>query len=214
MLYNEDNKKFIFVHIPKCAGTTIERFFGKDYDGYNTKTDYTKYIELKHEIAHSKHYRLSDYEKIIGDELNDYFKFTFIRNPYDLVVSKFIYIKTKNKTQMIINGEDITEQMTFDQYVDFIHRNKDRERIPKSVVVSNYDEWIITDNYKLDFIGKVENFNNDFKIICDKIGVKYKKLNKMNTTIRTEYRDYYNQDTKNKITELFKDDLEKYNYKF
>lgn len=218
MLYNDNNLKFIFIHIPKCAGTSIENFFGIDYDKYNPNTDYKKYIELNTKIAHPKHFRLSNYEELLGiDEVSDYFKFTFIRNPYDMVVSKYEFLRNNNNSILKdVNGNIVdNSKICFESYVNFLLKYSKRKKNKNSVTVDNYNEWIVTENNKMDFIGKVENFDNDFKIVCDKLNIKYKKLNKINkTNNRKGYKTYYNEYTKGIVTNLFKYDLEKYNYNF
>ena len=66
----------------------------------------------------------------------------------------------------------------------------------------------------VDFIGRFENIEEDFKIITDKLNIK-RTLKKTNTSKRKEdYRAYYNQETKAKVGIIYKRDIELFNYEF
>ena len=63
----------IFVHIPKTAGTSVEAALG-------WFTEYTRGAQDHRSIRKLR-------EAITPDEFCTYFKFTFVRNPWDRVVS-------------------------------------------------------------------------------------------------------------------------------
>jgi hypothetical protein len=64
-------------------------------------------------------------------------------------------------------------------------------------------------------VARFEDIDNEWKIITDKIGIPYSKLNKLNSSSREKnYRDYYTIETKNMVSELYKKDIEKFNYEF
>lgn len=76
MQYNS-KKKYLFCHIPKTAGRSIENvLFGKTYGG---------------------HYKLSQFNKFLTD-YNEYYKFTIVRNPYDRLVSTYSYLQSGRMT--------------------------------------------------------------------------------------------------------------------
>jgi len=212
MLNIDSNYQFLFIHIPKCAGTSIESFFGYDYDN-------NKYIESDFKIGHPKHMTLNEYSSVLSKKLLDnIFKFTIIRNPFDLVLSQYYYGLYNEKT--FWNGKNDYEykkNITFNDYIIFIQNNKRndiKERL--STNVYSLDEYIISDNVELDFIGRYENLNEDIKKIYSCLDIEYKelpfenksKINKLN------YKDYYNNQTKDLVYKIFKDELKKYNYEF
>lgn len=74
--------KFVFVHIPKCAGVSIYHVF-------------------QTERKDQHHKRLCDLCAETRSTTKNYFKFCFVRNPWDRMVSSFNYqkkwcIKKKN----------------------------------------------------------------------------------------------------------------------
>jgi hypothetical protein len=92
--------KFIFLHIPRTGGTSIEKaLFGQDWWGVHPPS--------KHLTAHMA-------KQIYAPYWQDYFKFTFVRNPWDRMVSMLKYGKGKtanNIYEVTLNEDDkiITE---------------------------------------------------------------------------------------------------------
>ena len=58
------------------------------------------------------------------------------------------------------------------------------------------------------------NTENDFKYICDSIGIEMPPIPKINTSKHKKYREYYNEHTKNLVADCFKKDIELFNYEF
>lgn len=69
-----DESKSIFVHIPKCAGVSINKsLYGNLAGGHTTFDEYIIIFEPKC--------------------IENYFKFTFVRNPWDRVVSAYFFLQ-------------------------------------------------------------------------------------------------------------------------
>ena len=72
-------------------------------------------------------------------------------------------------------------------------------------------------NVLIDFIGRYENLQNDFNLICVKLNIQHLKLPMINKSRKREhknYREYYDDQSKAIVTELYKKDLEYFNYNF
>ena len=72
-----DQYKAIFIHIPKNAGTSIEKYF----------------VNGSVRIQPEKHADIYEIKKKFKNSYNNYRKFTIIRNPYDKMVSWYFYLK-------------------------------------------------------------------------------------------------------------------------
>ena len=206
--------KCIFIHFPRTAGSSIEKFLMGTDDIYGPKSSvYRNKDSVEKKIVENHHTSASDYVKQNGQEIwQEYFTFSFVRNPWDWFVSNFFWdlfqyerAKSENRPikyrrQFIVNdcGSD------FSTYV-----KKGAER-PDWFVFTQVTDFIGNP----DFIGRFENLESDVKSICKKLNVDYKDFPYENKTNRTKYTDYYDNETANIVYNLFKKDIESLNYKY
>ena len=120
-----------------------------------------------------KHQTIKDIQKKFPDiNLDEYFKFTFVRNPYDRWISLYNWSK-KHKT--------IPAKTSL---LDFVRNGiKGKYKKHSSCRYISQEDWI-TDfdgNISVDFIGHFENLQKDFDHICKKIGLKM-KLGRINVS--------------------------------
>ena len=93
-----DKTKTIYTHIPKCAGTSISLAMYKE-DPW--------------------HYKMEDYKKNISKiKFNRYFKFAFVRNPFDRLLSSYLYSFAQIKKYPNTSVAFATKYPTFK---DFVH---------------------------------------------------------------------------------------------
>lgn len=191
--------KFIFVHINKTAGTSIEKILKKISRNW---------IGKHHSIK--KYYKLAD--KNHGFE--NYFKFTIIRNPWDRFLSLYKFRVFKNHTSLGNNT------VSFKEWAKNIYdKNPKHYDIPNELqllMLSEQLDWI-TDadgNIPLDFFVKFENLQQDFNTVCDKIGIPQQQLPHKNKTKHKHYTEYYDEETKQIVAEKYAKDIEYFGYKF
>lgn len=192
--------KFIFLHIPRTGGTSIEyAICNKDW--------FNVHAPSKHLTAHIA-------KKIYAEYWDEYFKFSFVRNPWDRMVSLLNYgmfygIHLNN--QGIIDAKKYFNQFKKIEYDKrFFHENQfnDYQHIGNSV----YDN--ITGG-EMDFIGKFENLQEDFTTVCKIIGFPFSKLyNFERSKKRKKYQEYYTEENKNLIYKKFQKEIQKFNYLF
>tara|TARA_B100001093_G_C26853639_1_gene1026296 strand:+ start:1592 stop:2152 length:561 start_codon:yes stop_codon:yes gene_type:complete len=184
-MINHKNK-FIFIHIPKCGGNSIKSPLG---------------IKGHHHSAIS--------EKKYSNHM-DYFKFTFVRNPWDRFLSAYSYLKAGgfgnkldlNLKQKIESYDSFEEFILKAPFLTYLHF----EPMFKLIQIDGED--------RMDFIGRVENYQEDFDIICDKIGVPRKELPHTNKSKHKHYTEYYNDQTRKLIAQFYSKDVDYFGYKF
>ena len=75
----------------------------------------------------------------------------------------------------------------------------------------------ITDRKKnniADFVGRFENLQQDFDFICDRIQIPRQKLPHKNKTQHRHYTQYYNEERKEIVRNVFSEDIALFNYEF
>ena len=192
------NYKCIFLHMPKTAGRSITNALGgqgdiEDLYWHETQNEHKKYIE-----------------KRIYDS---YFKFAFVRNPWDRILSAYFWYKgggVQNKADKMI-GKNLPWRFKkfIKNYEKFISEHDNElspHFLPQVQIINNPNE--------LDFIGKFENLEKDFSYVCKELGLANIKLPHSNKSKHKPYWRYYDKTTKDIVASIFKKDIEVFNYSF
>lgn len=193
MIVSHD-KKFIFFHLYKVAGTSIRKSLEKYKSPIITKP-HIKPALLKNKI-------FNGYE---GDKLlKDYFTFSFVRNPWDWQVSLYFFM-LRDKGHFQYN---IIKNMNFEQYLDW-RINEDCK--PQYMFLSENEDLVSDIN--IDFIGKYEYLTSDFNKVCDILNLD-SKLPHLNKTNHNKYTSYYTDTTRKMVEEAYKIDIDYFGYNF
>ena len=195
-------KKYIFISIPRNASHTICKILNQSKRDRSTSQD----IGICDNHASSKIL----YKRYGEKEFINRFRFCFVRNPWARCVSWYMYHKHKypyNKYNFeswirakmphhwtMQNGTNYSKQSPLEQHIFITDKNG---------------------NININFVGKIENFNEDMNKILEKLGANYINTNvKLNKSNHKEYKNYYNEDTKNIVANLLKRDIELFKYEF
>lgn len=190
-----DKAKAIFVHIPKCAGISINKALFNSIGGGHTTLD--QYLNV-----------------FPPSEFNQYFKFTIVRNPWDRVVSAYSFLKQGGLNDWDRNFYD-KEISKYGSFKDFIEGWLTPDNIMKFHHFRPQKHYIL-DKYQkvsVDFIGYLELIDEDFKYIANKLNISA-ELKKQNTAKRDDYRAYYDADTRAIVAKIYADDIALLNYDF
>tara|TARA_R110000772_G_C13250349_1_gene434486 strand:+ start:733 stop:1323 length:591 start_codon:yes stop_codon:yes gene_type:complete len=194
------------VHIPKTGGTSIECVFEN-----NASEEDVKY----------KHHTLSEYEGLNKPILNTYFKFAFVRNPWDMTTSMYNYLwhrdhpwsETWRRTNKNFSKLSFREWITHRSFREPTIRSIDVNSI-QGGRDGDFSSWLTSKKYTIDFIGRFENLQNDFDIICDKIGIPQKQLPHKNKSNHKHYTEYYDDETRKIVAEKYAEDIKCFGYTF
>jgi hypothetical protein len=190
-----DYYKCIFIHIPKAAGTSVNKtLFGN---------------------IGAAHTKLTHFEKIYApDTFRRYFKFTFVRNPYDRIFSAYNYLSKGggNVNDNAFFKAHLINVTSFEMFIeDYLNDITLRAYIhlePQVDFIRKTDGTI-----GMDFIGRYENIRDDFATISKRLNVN-RELKKENPTSvkRLNYNDFFTKSMRDKVFSLYKDDFEILNY--
>jgi hypothetical protein len=191
-----DDHRCIFVHIPKCAGISINQaLFGHLGAGHRTIGWYQLIFE--------------------PGKFNSYFKFSVVRNPFDRLVSAYTFLQGGGLTEK--DRRWALEHLSgYNDFDSFVKGWLTRKNIYIGLHFIPQYRFVCTRNKKVmvDYIANVETLDQDFNKIANRLGVGG-ELPMQNTSARSHaYQDYYTDETRAIVREVYEDDLQIFGYDF
>ena len=209
--------QFLFVHIAKTGGTSIrqalQRYRWRDpyYLPQWVASKMSGLTGHRAAIKLPRHCKAITAQEMLPRETYDgLFKFAFVRNPWDLQVSSYHHIK-RERPNLIHKGESFS---------DFLRRKLDATRpwqyhLDTSVTPQSDYLVDLRGRQIVDFVGRYESLQPDFDICCQRIGIPTIALpHRRQAEDRTQYRQYYDQETQSLVAEHFAADIEAFGYTF
>ena len=201
--------KFIFFAVPKTATHAI-RFALRPHLGPEDEEHVFKFKPSKLNIPEFKdrkngHFTVEEIKPFLSDEIwETYFKFSFVRNPYDRFISLcFYHYKALN------NSPDHLDQMLFNI------ANLPLETRPRQFRSQSKYLFDSEGSTPLDIIGRFESIQEDFDRICERLEIPQSDLQRVNTSSHNKYLSYYeSNEFKDLIETRYQDDLNNFNYSF
>ena len=203
-----DNKQCVFIHIPKTGGESISAALGIKHGECRVNFLDQKRIQTKHETLTEA--LLRSYPRS-----QDYFKFSFVRNPWDRLVSLWAYYNRRKIAPVsgmefrvfIENLVDATARVRQRYYHNLARKNN--LLYPQHHFIS---DWFGTT--AVDFVGRFENIEEDFATVCDRLSMPRRALPHNNKSVHKHYTDYYDADTQALVGKLYAKDVEAFGYTF
>ncbi|MEH6504577.1 MAG: sulfotransferase family 2 domain-containing protein [Cycloclasticus sp.] len=200
-----DEYKFIFIHIPKVAGTSISKQL-RLVKGNNRRL-----------LANTKHETLKDFLQnwrgrsipFVTKNPEAYFRFAFVRNPWARMYSFFNYLKAKRPRK---------EVDAIDSFKQFLLLSCDPESWVNQFhsMRPQVDYLVAMDGeVQMNFVGHYEYLNEDLKAIGFHLGlnIEIPHLNK-SFGLKADYKDAYDLDMIKIVASRFNDDIETFGYTF
>jgi hypothetical protein len=206
--------KCIFVQVPKTGSTSIRAILGKAISPHLNLWEIKMLMERYWLVRDGRKDRMLEFlyltlpkEKRLErgrEQFDSYFKFGFVRNPWDRVVSLY-----ERKEAL-----ELHRKMSFEDFVDWIqyssatcvHSSPHRYQL----------DWFVDPNGTVlaDFIGRFERLERDWKIVANKLGVSENLPHSRPNPRERHYTEYYNSKTRAIIAQKFKVDIEHFGYQF
>ena len=192
MIINE-HYKFIFIHVPKTAGTTLH-FFLKDLEGSKEYWGHGDGYDLAH-------ITISQLPICIPPlQIPNYYIFCFVRNPYDRIYSAYQFLR-----------EQINWQKDFYSFVKEIICTDKRQTLIHLAPMVNF---IKNNDFKPQYIGRLESYNQDLEKIFQQLNITQKPINNLNVTtdINQNYIHNYCYFTIHIINKIYAEDFQVFGY--
>ena len=202
--------KFIYLHPPKTAGTSIER----------SLSNLCEYHTSKHQYMCYTHYCFDNCGKD-KKRFNEYFKFCSVRNPWERM---FSFYKFYNNIPFGSRRDASKSQFT--KFVKDVFTLKDRAEVQNVIDFCSIVEYpskgnknfldTISQETKIavDFFIRFEKLQEDFDYACERIGIEKRKLPHSYRTKKLNYVDFYEEDIIEKVGMKFKKDIDYFGYNF
>jgi sulfotransferase famil protein len=195
-------KRFLFVHIPKTAGNSIQSVL-RDYSedqlvALRKEQDGIERFGLRNpNYKIKKHSTLSEYHAALGEEqFRSLYRFTCVRNPWDRMVS-YYFTPTQNPEAW--------------------NRKKFYGIISKIVSVPDYLRLANGEGdpfANVDYIMRFESLADDFRAVCAAIGVSPPNLPQYNRSTREHYSKYYDDELRELVRTRFAAEIDRFGYTF
>lgn len=233
-------KKFIFIHIAKTAGTSVNKAL-IDYAApgwqvtlnrgmvkfdlsflypvpfrkkYSAGESLSKAMNIVYRnicirsvvVPHPywDHITAGNLKKEMPPEVfNSYFKFAFVRNPWSRLLSLYSYLLQNHRHP---RHEIAVRAGGFNEFVR--HEYKKLNWNDQFYCLSDSAGEVL-----VDFVGKYENLEKDFKLICDAVGIPG-LLPHINRTSHADYRKYFSPESIELVAQMCSRDIERFNYTF
>lgn len=203
--------KYIYFETPKVACSSVKKTLQSIENDY--KIDLKSSPHNKQQSPLKSPFEIDNFTQC----MQEYFKFSFVRNPYTRTLSCFLqkFLNEEKETRMkFLNKININEdiKLTFIEFLTYI----------KDIDAKKYDihfmpqYLLLGENTNLDYIGRFENFENDFKKVLKTIS-KNKENDIINITWHStnaddKSKDFLTKDCIKLINEIYYEDFNRFNY--
>lgn len=181
-----DAHRCIFIHIPKAAGTSVAlTLFGQP----------------------SRHVAWQEYARANPRKFAQYYKFTFVRNPWDRLVSTWAFLR-----QGGLNEQDRSwacEVLSpYPDFGSFVRGWLSPESVLTWVHLLPQHTFFCDDKGtpQVDFIGRFERLEQDFAVVAARIGCS-EDLARINASERHHYTSYYTPETRDIVARVYARDI-------
>ena len=194
-------KRFLFVHIPKTAGNSIQTILRHHSEdeivALRAEQDGIERFGLRNpNYKIKKHSTLAEYRAALGEaRFRDLYKFTCVRNPWDRMVSYYF-------------GTTLVQAWD---------RKEFKQLILKAVSVTDYlrlDKGESDPFGNVDYVMRFENLADDFRTASAKLGIPAAPLPQYNRSNREHYSKYYDAELRELIWKRFAREIDRFGYAF
>jgi len=229
----------LFVHVPKTAGQSIEAYFMEHLGLPESERDVLLLSKNQDPLRgppRLSHLKAAEYLSaghISPEQFQAYYKFSFVRNPWDRLVSFYKY-----------RGH--AHRYDFKTFV-FKHMPKPGWSNDYCHVTPQYDFLYQDGRCLVDFVGRFESLQADFDQVCQAVGLPLGTLPHANKSLQQHtvlavlrgeprkivrnlkrivlrgraerntfrhYSEYYDAETRDRVAQIYRQDIDAFGYQF
>lgn len=208
MIVSHDHR-FIFAAVPKTGTHSVRQALREHLSAHdveqvglfvNKRFPWEDLAAIRH-----GHLALRQVRPHLGeDAFAAYFKFAFVRNPFDRFVSYCAFM---------LRGGDVFERQPREAMHHFLFVEPPEQHIlfqsQASLLVDDDGVTLLA-----DAVGRVEDMQASYDAICQRIGIASRPLDRVNGSQHADYRRYYDQALIDGVARRYAQDLELFGYTF
>ena len=208
----------LFVHIPKTGGTSVEKALGmfgdwriEDRERFFGRIASPDLLAAGFLSRYLQHLTLPELRPLLSPALADgLFTFSFVRNPWDRMVSIHAHPDPDMLEQAAAQGLEL-RGVPFATFLDLTANLRHIHLLPQHCFILDSAGCPL-----VDFIGRFENLANDFRKISTGLGTSgdLPHANASQARQHQDYRCYYTDATRDLIARRYARDIEIFRYAF
>ena len=101
------------------------------------------------------------------------------------------------------------QMQSFEKFVDFV-AGLDLAKCDRHLRLQSQ----LIDLNHLDFLGRMENFAEDFRQVCERAGIPAADIVSRNVGQHEPYQSYYTDALRDKVASLYRQDIQLFGYRF
>ncbi len=196
--------KFIFVHIPKAAGTSVMKSLDELRGNERSWLASTKHETLSEFYSNAR-----SRSSLVDGFFTDYFTFGFVRNPWDRMASFYRFLvekRPKDEIDTVANFKDFLVQANDGVgWIQDLHSMR-----------SQLDYFTLPNGrMQLDFLGHYEFLNEDFLSVMDRLkctaSLRHANRSSNNSS---DYRKPFDDSMIEIVGERFSEEIDLFGYVF
>ncbi len=142
-------------------------------------------------------------QRMPNEKFEAYFKFAFVRNPWERLVSEYEFILKRPEHGRYNRVKGLKN------FNEFIQMQIPRGDAYQFNMLCDRKDRLLT-----DFVGKLENLESDWQTVCEKAGVVHQPLPRQNVTERRPYQDYYDTNSIQQVAKHWAREIELFEYRY
>ena len=226
-------QRLIFIHIPKCAGSSIEYAFNHidDHEQYDPDIfgpdhrpiraieqgdvsfsdyfrSYENFTEFRRRIRAKRKMKPNPMKnlQVTETQFKEFYKFTFVRNPWARVYSMYKHIMREEHKLKRYQMQDWKDQ----SFKAFLTRYAGK----KDIMPQTYWLKSFKGNIPMDYIGQFENLQGDFETICSNMKMSTPELPHIYKGSKDNYQDHYDNQMVELIADVYAEEIQLFGYSF
>jgi hypothetical protein len=207
----------IFIHIPKCAGTSVEEILWPEK---GTRTPEKLWNGVFDGMSNPlqtgglQHLTATHIRGLYPVEFEDFWKFTIVRNPFDRIVSQYFYTLRQRPDLLRYLGYNRLRiryrRISLDDYVRRITHRTHVQWLPMTFFVTD----ILRGDIMVDYVARIETLEDDWEVIRARLGVVGDLGRAKSAGERPHYSDLINRSVRTTLEAYYRADLDLFGYSF